>query len=299
MAEPPGGDYRVARDDGDRHAVRPARAPGAFVPSRGVPEPSASPRRTRRPPTTAEAEAPPALFFAAAALAYPLLHPNWMHWIGLSLVTLLAAACIGVTVFVGQLIVRFGAVLSVFGIALMALACLALVSYLCATLVHIVIETAAGADRLHRLPGMSWDETLGPFLRMLSSLLLAAAPPAGATWLARHWIEWTDPRVLLGGGLVVFQCFPVWLIAALVDQSVLPLAALGATLRRLALCSGSFVVFLVVAAIATVALAAALYAGFQQHVVLGGLVCGPAVSAWLMFYAHWLGRLCRALSEVE
>ena len=307
MDEEDGGDqYRIS-SEASSDAGQPVEASSgtwvSHVPipasSAGTEGPSTGGGRRRNASATASESAGsvdlPGPFFAWSALVYPLIAPNWMRWLGLSLVTTLTTLVVAGVVFIVLVLAKFG-VLSFFAVATAATGCLALVSYVVACFVTVVEETANGEDRLYRLPGMSWWETLPPFLRAAGAAGVAVAVAYGVTYPLRRWLLWPDDWVAVIRAIVVFQLFPILLITNLVDQSVLPISSLFTTLGRLAGRAGHFAVFLLLTATATVGTAAGLEALYDLGIGATLAGSGPLIAAWLMFYGHWLGRLVRQLS---
>jgi hypothetical protein len=284
---------------------------GTWVPTRGKsPEPSGWGRSTPR--SFGAAGQPldlldrirkpvelPGPFFKWSALVYPFLHPNWIRWLGLSFMTMLATGAVSVTLFVAWIVIRFWLLLSVFTIGSMGMVCLALVSYVVANFVSVIEETAGGEDRLERMTDLSWWDMLPRFMQALGAAVVTAAVTIGVTYPLRRWFPWDAPGLILAQSILVFQLFPILLITNLVDGSWFPFKSLPATLRRLAACVGYVVAFWLITAPIAVAVDAALAAMFRVHIAAGIAAAGPLGAAWLMFYGHWLGRLARQLSAAD
>lgn len=241
----------------------------------------------------------PGPFFKWSALIYPFLHPSWIRWLGLSFMTMLAAGAVAVTLFVAWIVIQFQLFLSIFTIATMALVCLALVSYVVASFVSVIEETAAGEDRLERMTDLSWWDMLPRFMQALGAGAVTAAVTYGVTYPLRRWFPWDAPALILLQSIIMFQLFPILLITNLVDGSWFPFKSLPATLRRLAACVGPLVAFWMITAPVAVAIDAVLTICFRVHITAGIAAAGPLGAVWLMFYGHWLGRLARQISEAE
>jgi hypothetical protein len=307
------GEYGVIREpdaQGGKRAAGQTAGP-TWVPTRGrEPHAAGSNKSARRSRAGAGDSADllqrirkpvelPGPFFKWSALIYPLLHPNWIRWLGLSFMTVLATGAISVTLFVSWIVLRFGAFLSIFAIASMALVCLALVSHVVSSFVEVIEETAAGEDRLERTMDFSWWDMLPRFMQALGAAAIAAALTFGVTYPLRRWFPWDAPELMLIQSILMYQLFPILLITNLVDGSWFPFKSLPATLRRLAACVGYLVAFWAITVPVAVAIDAALTLSFQYHLVAGIFAAGPLIAAWLLYYGHWLGRLARQLSDVE
>jgi hypothetical protein len=295
--EESGGEYRLECTEADD---REETSPATWVPTRGPSEP----KRTRSAPRAAAPQPLdrsgrpldwPGPFFTWSALVYPLVYPTWMRWLGLSVITGLAAAMVATTLFVISIIATFGAFASIFAIGGMAMGCLALVSYVIATFVMVVEQSANGEDRLSRLPDLSWWDVLPPFMSTLGAVATAAFVTCVVTLPLQHWFLPYELPLLAIRGLIAFKLFPILLIANLVDGSWLPFHTLGVTLGRLASCAGWFALFLLLALTGTVAAVAALVALLDCNLIAGLAALGPIAAAWLLYYGHWLGRLTRRL----
>lgn len=294
------GDYRIAGTEAT--PAVPLAERSTFAPSHGV-------RRTgpalARTPLKVAVESDPATdpptepFFCLGALLYPWIGSNWVRWLGLTMVVYLATLCVGVSLFVGRIVVRFGAFLSVFAVGGMVMACLALVAFIAAAFVRVIEESAAGSNRIDRLPDMGWDETLGPFFRTLSPLLIAAGVSVAFSLPFRRWMPLDDSRMLVIQAAFGYPVFPVLLVATLVAQSVFPFGELAATLARLSRCLGEFVGMLAVTGCVAVGLGFGLLAILGSNWVLAAAAAPPILAAWTMFYGHWIGRLCRAMTAVD
>jgi hypothetical protein len=241
----------------------------------------------------------PGPFFKWSALVYPLLHPNWIRWLGLSFMTVLAAGAVSVSVFVAWIVIQFNLFLSIFTMSSMGLVCIALVSHVVASFVEVIEETAAGEDRLERTMDFSWWDMLPRFMQALGAAAVAAVLTYAVTYPLRRWFPWDAPELILIQSILMYQLFPILLITNLVDGSWFPLKSLPATLRRLAACVGYLFAFWMITIPVALAVDAALTVSFRFHIAAGIFAAGPLLAAWLQFYGHWLGRLARQLADVE
>jgi hypothetical protein len=310
--EESGGEYGVIPDtesaEGKRKRGTAASAGGTWVPTRGKsPESGRSVPRScaisgRSPDLLERIRKPvelPGPFFKMSALVYPWLHPNWVRWLGLSFMTSLAVGAISVTLFVAWIVIRSWALLSIFAVGSMSLVCAALVSYVIASFVNVIEETASGEDRLEGMIDLSWWDMLPAFLQALGAGVVTSAVTIGVTYPLRWWFPWDAQALILTQAIIMFQLFPILLITNLVDSSWFPFKSLPATMRRLAACVGTLVAFWVITAPVIVAAVVALSEFFRIHVGAGVAAAGPIGAAALMFYGHWLGRLARQLSDVD
>jgi len=313
--EESGGEYGVIPDPevdtGKRKRGAGASAGGTWVPTQGKsPEPGGGGRSAprslgiagRSPDLLERIRKPvelPGPFFKWSALVYPWLHPNWVRWLGLSFMTSLAVGAISVTLFDTWIVIRFWALLSIFAVGSMSLVCTALVSYVIASFVSVIEETASGEDRLEGMIDLSWWDMLPAFMQAIGAGAVSAAVTFGLTYPLRRWFPWDAPALILTQAIILFQIFPVLLLTNLVDGSWVPFKSLPATLRRMATCVVYLVAFWVITAPVVVTAAIGLAEFFRVHVSAGIAAAGPIGAAAMMFYGHWLGRLARQLSDVD
>jgi hypothetical protein len=241
----------------------------------------------------------PGPFFDKSTWLYPWLHPNWIHWLGLSFMTELASCMIAGAGFIFAIVVYFGLFGSIFTVASMVMGCLALSAFIATTFVRVIEQTANGVNRLERLPGLAWWETLPPFFRTVGAAGLTLLIVWAICYSVRGFVPWYDPRLLLLNAAIGYVLFPVLLLANLVEQSWLPLFSLWPTVSRVFRCGGHFVLFLMLSGMATAILVIVLVLLVLVHFALGLIAAGPLIAAWLLYYAHWLGRLARQLMALD
>jgi hypothetical protein len=252
----------------------------------------------------------PGPFIDISAIFYPFLHPTWACWIGLSFVTALALAAVGISLFFLAVIMTFGAFASAFTFASMVIGCVALVGYVITAIENVFEETANGGNRLARLPGLSFADNLPSFLRGAGALLSTIAVAGGLVYLVRNHLgqwetdEWAvNPIVILEMMLifdvVAWALFPIFVISNSVEQSFLPIWALHTTVRRIVRCAGYYAIFLIVSAATWIAINLLLAVLSLIHISVFLVAVGPLLAMYLMYYAHWLGRVARQMIAAD
>jgi hypothetical protein len=246
----------------------------------------------------------PGPFLDRSAILFPWLYPTWACWIGLAFMTELTVCAIGATAFFFFVIMSGMAFVSLFTFASMMTVCVGLASYVLATFESVVEQTAHGDNRLRRLPGYVWYELLPSLKRVFGAAASAVGFSIGITYLCLKWFTVSyEPLVvilmLILNNVVVFVAFPVFMISNSVEQSFLPIWGLFATLPRLLRCVGYFLIFLLVSGIAWTGIVVLILLLSAVHMSLGVLAAGPLLSIWLLYYAHWLGRVVRQMMALD
>ncbi len=301
-----GVDYSLEPQFWSDEPAATAPTAGTWVPTRGRSQPTtpyyqSNPRSAptvRVGPIDADSTIDwPGPFFTFAALLYPWVHPNWIRWLGLTAATYAAVAMIAGSLFVLWVIMRFGAFVSLLATGPMAMACLATVSYVVGSFVVVVEDTAHGEDRLNRLVELSWWETLPRLLRTLGAIAATALAAYVVTYPLRRWFEPRGWQLVTIQGVFGHHVFPILLITNLADCSWVPIWSLWKTISRLVRCVGHFAAFLALTTPAMIACSVTLTTLATVSVWVQFAAAGPVISAGLMFYGHWLGRLIRQMSE--
>ena len=252
----------------------------------------------------------PGPFIDRSALLFPFLHPTWACWIGLSFVTALAIAAVGVALFFLTVIMITLSFVSLFTFANMVIACVALVGYVITTIENVFEETAHGGNRLARLPGLSFADNLPSFFRMAGALLSTIAAAGSLVYFLRNHLgpweteEWAvNPIVVLELMLifdvVAWALFPIFVISNSVEQSFWPIWALHTTVLRLVKCAGYYAVFLIVSAVAGIAINLLLSVLSLIHLSVSLVAVGPLWAMYLLYYSHWLGRVVRQMTAQD
>lgn len=244
-----------------------------------------------------ELEAPPDLAFFSGVFNFPWRSDVLLRWgfmtAGFLVVFLVAAVAASVARGMSG---PQGGVLAFFALPLIWLTWWA-VSHASACCLRVIVDTAAGVDRIESWPEPNWREWTGQmmyvaYLVIVSGfagysvgLLMKVAGNEGSIW-------WP----MLG---TVFVLFPVLLLSALEANSLflpfsLPiLQSLGLLWWGWLLC---YVMFSMLAAV----LAGIAWLSFAVHPFLGAMLAGPAFAAILLIASRLLGRLAwRASHEPE
>jgi hypothetical protein len=300
--------YSVAAEPGDRSVTAGQEPARTWVPARTGSErqghgarfePAGSRRdrsdllaRVQR--TTTKLPGP---FFTWSALVYPFRYPTWVRLLGLSFMGVLAVGVLAITLFVSWIVIRFQLFLAVFAISSMAMVNVALFSYVIACFVEVIEESAAGEETLEQLVDMSWWEILPRFFQVAS----AAGISATLAWILstplQIWVAHDDSLVRIIQAMIVFQVFPILLLANLSESTVVPLRPLPEVMRRLAGHTAHFMGFQLVAASVTCATVVVFWSIRDWRLL--AVVGGPTISTWLLYYGHWLGRLGRQLADTD
>jgi hypothetical protein len=146
---------------------------------------------------------------------------------------------------------------------------------------------------------MTWWEILPRFFRVAGAAIGATV----ITWLLvapmRAILSAHELALQLASGMIWLQIFPIFLITNLVDSTFFPVRSLFGTVRRLAARVGNFAAFQTFAMLLTGLVLIAVEAMRGWHWAAVVTVAGPLAAAWLLYYGHWIGRLCRHLADVD
>jgi hypothetical protein len=238
----------------------------------------------------------PGPFVDRSAILFPWLYPTWACAIGLAFMTELSVCAIGATMVFFFVIMSGMAFVSIFTFASMVTVCVGLTSYVMAAFEMVLEQTAHGDNRLRRLPGYVWHELLPTFKRVFGAWASSVGVAVGIWYSCRQWLgEWYDIQVLILSDLIVFILFPIFMISNSVEQSFLPIWGLIATLVRLTRCITYFAIFLVVTGVMWIGVIAAVLSLSLLHVAFAVIAAGPLLTIFLLYYAHWLGRVVRQM----
>lgn len=246
---------------------------------------------------TVELDAPPDLTFFSGVFNFPWRSDVLLRWgfmtAGFLAVFLVAATAASVARGASG---PQGAVLAFFALPLIWLMWWTL-SHAAACCLRVVVDTAAGVDRVESWPEPNWREWTGQMMYVTYLVIVAGIAGYSIALLMKvAGYEGSLWWPMLG---TVFVLFPILLLSALEANSLflpfsLPiLQSLGTLWWGWFLC---YVLF----AMLTAVLAGIAWLAFAVHPFLGAVLAGPVTPAVMLMASRLLGRLAwRASHEPE
>jgi len=160
-----------------------------------------------------------------------------------------------------------------------------------ATLLAVVVDTAAGNDRVENWPEGMFLDWLGDAFYVINALAVSVLPGVAAGWLLG-----ASRAGVLSVAISIFCVFPIVLLSMLEwGSAVKPLS--GRILGSLLTAPGSWALFYLQSAGLVLAAGGLMWVASLIACGLGGVLAAPVFVASLLIYFRLLGRLAWVGSE--